>query len=141
MQTDAVHSGVEMFFSKCGLGSSLLHLVRLRASQLIECDFCINMGAEYALLAGESQTRIDELSAWRDNPKFNYREQLALAWAEEVTLVAETGGPSSELYAQALTEFSDEGLFNLHLAVLCINAWNSFATTFHGPRGFGPHAE
>lgn len=123
-------AGVETFLAKCGLESSLLHLIRMRSSQLNKCAFCMDIHFDEALAAGENQTRINLISVWRETPIFSEREQVALAWTESVTLISETGGPSDELYAQACKVFTEEELFNLHLAVVCINGWNRFAIAF-----------
>jgi AhpD family alkylhydroperoxidase len=124
--------GVETFLQKCGLEKSLMHLVKLRASQINGCAFCIDMHTQEALADGESPTRLYLTSVWEETPIFSEREQVALAWTEAVTRISE-GAPSDELFARARQLFTDEELVNLNLAVATINAWNRFAKTFHVP--------
>lgn len=121
---------VEGYIAKCGLEKSLLNLIRLRSSQLNHCAFCMDMHIDEAVAAGESHTRLNLVSVWRETPLFNEREQVALAWTESVTLISETGGPSDELYDRARKAFTEDELFNLHLAIVSINGWNRFAITF-----------
>ncbi len=124
--------GVELYLQNSGLEKSLRHLVKLRASQINGCAFCIDMHVEEALADGEHPTRLHLLSVWHETPIFSEREQAALAWTEAVTLIAD-GAPSDELLARALQQFTEEELVNLNLAVATINAWNRFAKTFHSP--------
>lgn len=122
--------GVETYLRNCGLEASLRHLIKLRASQINGCAFCIDMHVEEALADGENPTRLHLLSVWRETPIFSEREQVALAWTEAVTLIAD-GGPPDELFTRALQQFTEEELVNLNLAVAVINMWNRFAKTFH----------
>ena len=124
--------GLETHLRNCGLERSLLHLVKLRASQINGCAFCIDMHSDEALADGEKPARLHLLSVWRETPLFSEREQAALAWTEAVTLI--TGGaPSDELYARAQQQFTDEELVNLNLAVVAINGWNRFSIAFQVP--------
>jgi AhpD family alkylhydroperoxidase len=125
-------SGLELHLAKCGLERSLLHLLKLRASQINGCAFCIDLHTGEALTEGENPTRLHLLSVWRETPLFSEREQVALAWTEAVTLLT-GGGPSDELYARALQQFTEEELVNLNLAVVAINGWNRFSVTFRVP--------
>ena len=125
-------SGLELYLEKCGLERSLLHLLKLRASQINGCGFCIDLHTGEALTEGENPTRLHLLSVWRETPLFSEREQVALAWTEAVTLLT-GGGPSDELYARALQQFTEEELVNLNLAVVAINGWNRFSVTFRVP--------
>lgn len=122
--------GVETYLQNCGLEKSLRHLVKLRASQINGCAFCIDMHVEEALADGEHPTRLHLLSVWDETPIFSEREQVAIAWTEAVTLLAD-GGPSDELFDRAQQQFTEEELVNLNLAVAMINTWNRFAKTFH----------
>lgn len=124
--------GLETYLRKCGLELSLLHLLKLRASQINGCAFCINLHTEEALAGGENPTRLFLLSVWRETSLFSEREQAAIAWTEAVTLIT-NGGVSNDLYAQAVQHFSEEELVNLTLAVAAINAWNRFSITFQVP--------
>ena len=122
-------SGLELYLAKCGLERSLLHLLKLRASQINGCGFCIDLHTGEALTEGENPTRLHLLSVWRETPLFSEREQVALAWTEAVTLL-KGGGPSDELYARALQQFTEE---EFNLAVVAINGWNRFSVTFRVP--------
>lgn len=128
---DAVKAlrGVQSYLQTCGLEKSLLHLVKLRASQINGCAFCIDMHVEEAVADGEHPVRLHLLSVWDETPVFSEREQVAIAWTEAVTLIAD-GEPSDELYRRALQQFTEEELVNLNLAVTMINTWNRFAKTF-----------
>ena len=121
---------VEAYLRQCGLEKSLLHLVKLRASLINGCAFCIDMHVDEALADGDSHTRLHLVSVWEETSIFSEREQAALAWTEAVTRISE-GAPSAELYERALKVFTEEELVNLNLAVAMINAWNRFAKTFH----------
>ena len=125
-------AGVEIYLRKCGLEKSLLHLVKLRASQINGCAFCIDMHVAEALADGENSSRLHLVSVWAETPIFSEREQVALAWTEAVTRIID-GGPSDDLFEHALQQFTEEELVNLNLAVATINAWNRFAKTFHSP--------
>lgn len=124
--------GLGLHLQKCGLERSLLHLLKLRASQINGCAFCLDMHTDEALADGENPTRLHLLSVWRETPLFSEREQVALAWTEAVTLITE-GGPSDELYARALQQFTEEELVDLNLAVVAINGWNRFSIAFRVP--------
>ncbi|RYD21397.1 MAG: carboxymuconolactone decarboxylase family protein [Verrucomicrobiaceae bacterium] len=122
--------GPELYLQNTSLEKSLRHLVKLRASQINGCAFCIDMHVEEALHDGEHPTRLHLLSVWRETTIFSEREQVALEWTEAVTLIAD-GAPSDDLYNRALQQFTEEELVNLNLAVTMINAWNRFGKTFH----------
>jgi AhpD family alkylhydroperoxidase len=122
--------GVEAYLNQCGLEKSLRHLVKLRASQINGCAFCIDMHVEEAIADGENPVRLHLLSVWEETAIFSEREQVALEWTETVTRIAD-GAPSQDLFDRALQQFSEEELVNLNLAVATINAWNRFAKTFH----------
>ncbi|MDB6079775.1 MAG: ahpD 2 [Akkermansiaceae bacterium] len=122
--------GVELFLNQCGLEKSLKHLVKLLASQINGCAFCIDMHVDEAIADGENPGRLHLLSVWEETTIFSEREQAALAWTEAVTLIAD-GAPSQELFERMLQQFTEEELVNLNLAVVAINAWNRFGKTFH----------
>lgn len=117
--------GLENQLARCGLEKDLLKLVKLRASQINGCAFCINMHTEEALAAGENPARLYLLDVWRETPLYSAREQAALAWTESVTCIAGSGVPD-ELFGQASGEFTGKELMNLTLAVVAINGWNRF---------------
>jgi AhpD family alkylhydroperoxidase len=117
---------VETYVRNCGLEHSLAELVRIRASQINGCAFCLHMHTEDARAAGESEARIHLLNAWRESLLYSPRERAALAWTEALTLVAKTHAPD-EVYEEAARHFSPEELVNLTLLIGVINAWNRLA--------------
>ena len=121
------------YLAKCGLEESLQHLVKIRASQINGCAYCIDMHTIDARADGETEQRIYALSAWRETPFFTDRERAALAWAEAVTLIP--GGVSDELYEQTREHFSEKELVDLTWAVTAINAWNRMSISFHAVPG------
>ena len=112
-----------------GLEPALMELVKIRASQINGCAFCLHMHTRDARAKGEKEERIYLLDAWRESPLFSPRERAALAWTEAVTLVSQTHVPD-EVYEQARAEFSEGELVKLTLLVTTINAWNRFAISF-----------
>jgi AhpD family alkylhydroperoxidase len=112
-----------------GLEPSLFELVKIRASQINGCAFCINMHTQDARKQGETEQRIYLLDAWREAPAYTDRERAALAWTEAVTLVSETHVPD-DVYEQVRAQFSDAELVNLTMLVGAINAWNRIAISF-----------
>ncbi|MGH8355756.1 MAG: carboxymuconolactone decarboxylase family protein [Pseudomonas sp.] len=121
--------GLEQALEKSGLELSLLELVRLRASQLNGCAYCVNMHANDARQAGETEQRLQTLCTWRETRFFTPRERAALAWVESLTLLAERHAPQAEF--EALREqFTDKEIVDLTLAISTINAWNRFGVGF-----------
>ena len=120
---------LETAAEKSGLETSLVELVKIRASQINGCAFCLHMHTRDARAKGETEQRIYLLNAWRESPLFSDRERAALAWTESVTLVNETH-VSDDVFAQAKAQFSDEELVKLTLLIAAINAWNRFAISF-----------
>ena len=112
------------------LEHSLIHLVKLRASQINGCAFCQHMHANEARKDGEQQHRLDVLPAWEEVDIFSARERAALAWTEVMTLVANEG-ISDEIYAATAQHFTEKELINLTAAIVTINAWNRIAVGFH----------
>jgi AhpD family alkylhydroperoxidase len=107
----------------------LLHLVRMRASQLNGCAYCLDMHSKDARAEGESEQRLYGLNAWRETPFYTDRERAALAWTEAVTLVSRDHVPDSE-YDAARQYFSEEEMVNLTLAIASINSWNRLCISF-----------
>lgn len=129
---------LEQHVDKCGLEHSLLDLVKLRASQINGCAFCIDMHTKDARARGETEQRLYELDAWLETPFYSGRERAALAWTEAVTLVTD-GHVPDEVYEEARKEFSDAELARLTLAVVAINGWNRFGIAFRTvPGGYRP---
>ena len=122
-------AGLERYVRTSGLERSLLELVKVRASQINGCAYCLDMHTKDARAAGESEQRLYVLSAWRETPFYSERERAALAWAEAVTLVGETHVPD-EVYEEARQQFNEVELVNLTMAVVTINAWNRLSIAF-----------
>jgi AhpD family alkylhydroperoxidase len=120
---------VEVAIEKSGLEHGLLELVRLRASQINGCAFCIHMHTRDARARGETEERLYLLDAWRESPLYSDRERAALGWTEALTLVAETRAPDSD-YEALKAQFSDEEQVKLTLLIAAINAWNRIAIGF-----------
>ncbi|WP_395400138.1 carboxymuconolactone decarboxylase family protein [Pseudoduganella sp. UC29_106] len=112
-----------------GLEKSLMELVKLRASQINGCAFCVDMHASDARKAGESERRLMGVSVWRETPFFTPRERAALAWTEALTLLPQTHAPDED-YAAISREFTPAEQVNLTLAIATINAWNRFGVGF-----------
>jgi len=115
---------------KLGLEPALLELVKLRASQVNGCAFCVDMHAADARKGGETERRLYAVSVWRETPFFTPRERAALAWTEAVTLISTRGAPD-DVYAALSAEFSPKEQMDLTLAISMINCWNRLAISFH----------
>ena len=126
--------GLEDYVHSTGLEENLLDLVRLRASQLNGCAYCLDMHSKDLRARGESEQRIYLLDAWREATFYSDRERAALAWTEAVTLLAGRE-VSDEVYDEARKHFSDEELANLTLAIVAINGWNRLNVAFRTPAG------
>jgi len=112
----------------------LFELVKIRASQINGCAYCLDMHTKDARLAGETEQRIYALNAWRETPFFTDRERAALEWTEAVTRVADTHVPD-EIYERVARQFDEGELVALTFAVIVINSWNRLAVTFRAPAG------
>ena len=122
-------SGFEQYLTECGLEPPLLELVKLRASQINGCAYCIDMHTKDARARGESEQRLYALSVWRETPFYSDRERAALAWTEAVTLVA-NGQVPDEIYEHVRQQFTEKEMVDLTLAVIAINGWNRLAISF-----------
>jgi AhpD family alkylhydroperoxidase len=125
---------LESYVHETGLESSLLELVKMRASQINGCAYCLDMHSKDARAAGETEQRLYVLNAWREAPFYTDRERAALAWTESVTLVNESHVPE-DIYQQARAHFSEEELVNLTIAIVAINGWNRLEVSFRGIPG------
>ena len=116
------------------LEPSLFELVKIRASQINSCAYCIDMHTKDARLRGETEQRIYALSAWRETPFYTDRERAALEWTEAVTRLS-TGDVSDELHARVSAHFTEAELVALTLGIVVINGWNRLAVPFRAPAG------
>lgn len=117
---------VEKYLAGCGLEHKLLHLIKMRASQINGCAYCLDMHSLDARADGETEQRLYTLDAWAETPFFTDRERAALAWTEAVTLVSQTHVPD-DVYEETKKHFSERGIVDLTLAVGMINMWNRLA--------------
>jgi AhpD family alkylhydroperoxidase len=118
--------GLEKYLHECGLEEPLLHLIKLRASQINGCAYCLDMHWKDLRAIGENEQRLYSLDAWRECPYYTDRERAALEWTEAVTLVT-NGHVPDEVYERVRGSFSEKELIDLTLAVATINAWNRLA--------------
>jgi AhpD family alkylhydroperoxidase len=118
--------GLEEYLHQCGLEESLLHLIKLRASQVNGCAYCIDMHWKDLRTGGENEQRLYGLDAWEESPYYSERERAALAWTEAVTNLHD-GHVSDEVYERVRNHFSGKELADLTFAVAAINAWNRLA--------------
>src|SRR5881392_3418684 len=118
--------GVEKYLHKCGIDPKLQDLIRLRASQLNGCAYCIDMHWKDLRAAGETEQRLYGLDAWEESPYYSARERAALAWTEAVTRISETHAPDS-VYQSVKLQFNEQELADLTIAIATINAWNRIA--------------
>lgn len=121
--------GLEEQIGKSGLEQSLVELVRLRASQINGCAYCVDLHTRDARKLGEDDRRLATLSVWHETPFFTERERAALAWTEAVTLVSQDHVPDA-VWEAVRPHFEDAELVNLTLLVNAINTWNRFAIAF-----------
>jgi AhpD family alkylhydroperoxidase len=117
---------LERFLHDCGLEPALVHLVKLRASQMNGCAYCLDMHWKDLRALGEPEQRLYSLDAWRECPYYTARERAALAWTEAVTLVADGQVPDA-VYEDVRTQLDDSTLAHLTFAIATINAWNRLA--------------
>ena len=120
--------------AEASLERPLFELVKIRASQLNGCAYCIDMHTKDARLAGETEQRIYALNAWRETPFYTPRERAALRWTEEITLIGQDHA-SDAAYEEASQHFSEGELVNLTLAIIMINSWNRLAIGFRSVPG------
>lgn len=112
-----------------GLEHSLIHLVKIRASQLNGCAYCVHMHVAEAHKGGETHERLHLLSTWQESPLFTARERAALAWTEALTLLAATRAPDS-VYDELSRELSEADRVKLTMVIVAINGWNRIAVGF-----------
>jgi AhpD family alkylhydroperoxidase len=117
---------LEKHLAGCGLDHKFMHLLKLRASQINGCAYCIDMHSIDARATGETEQRLYALDAWRETPFFDDRERAALAWIGAVTLVAQSHVPD-DVYDEVRKHFSEQDLIDLTYLAATINAWNRIA--------------
>jgi AhpD family alkylhydroperoxidase len=125
---------MEQYIAGCGLDHKLVHLLKLRASQLNGCAYCIDMHSIEARAAGETEQRLYALDAWRETPFYDARERAALTWIEALTLVAQTHAPDAA-YDEVRAHFSDQEIVDLTYLAATINAWNRLAIALRAVPG------
>jgi AhpD family alkylhydroperoxidase len=138
--------GLEHYLHECGLEESLIHLIKLRASQINGCAYCLDMHWKDLRAIGQNEQRLYSLDAWRECPYYTDRERAALEWTEAVTLIT-NGHVADEVYERVSPFFNEKELCDLTLAVSSINAWNRLAIsartepgTYQPARSTGPEA-
>ncbi|MGD0668650.1 MAG: carboxymuconolactone decarboxylase family protein [Bryobacteraceae bacterium] len=125
---------VERAISASGLEPSLLDLVKIRASQLNGCAYCIDMHTKDARARGETEQSIYALSAWREGPFFTPRERAALTWTEALTNIQQGHAPDA-VFQETRREFDEADLVKLTVAITLINTWNRIAIGFRAEPG------
>ena len=125
-------AALQTYVDQSGLDAKLGELIKIRASQINGCAFCLIMHTRDARKLGESDDRMHLLDAWREAPIFTARERAALAWTEALTLVSKTH-VSDDVYAEVRQHFSEKEIVDLTAAVVAINSWNRIAVAFRTP--------
>jgi AhpD family alkylhydroperoxidase len=115
--------GLENYLKQCGLEANLLHLIKLRASQMNGCAYCIDMHFKDLRAAGDTEQRLYSLDAWQECPYYTARERAALAWTEALTLLSPPRVPDA-LYEDVRQQFTEKEIADLSLAIVAINGWN-----------------
>lgn len=132
----ALHAmfGLERYVNESGLEPALIELVKIRASYINGCAYCIDMHTKDARLAGETEQRIYAIPVWHETPFFTPKERAALAWTEAVTKVSETGVPDSA-FEEVKAHFTQSEIVDLTMAIVAINGWNRLAVSFRTEPG------
>jgi len=134
--------GLEKYLAACGLEIKLIHLIKLRASQLNGCAYCIDMHWKDLRAAGESEQRLYGLDAWEESPYYTDRERAALKWTEALTPIRDGHAPDA-VYDHVRSQFNEQELADLTFVIAAINAWNRMAIAARSPAGTykAAHAE
>jgi AhpD family alkylhydroperoxidase len=130
----AAMRGLESYVRNSGIEHSLLELVKMRASQINGCAYCLDMHSKDARAAGETEQRLYVLPAWREAPFYSERERAALAWTEALTLISDNDVPD-DVYQEARRHFSEKELVDLSFAIVAINGWNRLSIAFRSVAG------
>jgi AhpD family alkylhydroperoxidase len=127
-------AALESYVKSSGIEAPLLDLMRLRASEINGCAYCIDMHTKDARAHGESEQRLYAVPVWRETPFFTDRERAALAWTESLTRISETHAPD-DVYGDLRRHFSELEIVNLTMAIVAINGWNRIALGFRAVPG------
>jgi AhpD family alkylhydroperoxidase len=127
-------NALEAYVKSTDLERSLIELVKMRASQINGCAYCVDMHSKDARAAGETEQRLYALSVWRETPFYTERERAALEWTESLTLISETHVPD-ETFEYVRQHFTEKELADLTLAIVLINGWNRFGIAFRDVPG------
>ena len=119
----AAMDALDQYLGQCSIDAGLLHLVRLRASQINGCAYCLDSHWKDLRAIGEPERRLYALDAWRESPGYTDRERAALAWTDSVTLIHADHAPDA-IHAELARHFSETEICDLTLAIATINAWN-----------------
>ena len=130
----AAMAGLERHVRASGLEKPLLELVKMRASQINGCAYCLDMHTKDASAMGETDQRLHLAALWRESPVYSPRERAALAWTEALTLLPETGAPD-DVYQEIADVFTPEEQVALTIAITTINTWNRLAVGFRSSVG------
>jgi len=132
-------SGLESYIHSSSIEPQLVHLLKMRASQINGCAYCLDMHSKDARALGETEQRLYGLDAWREAPYYTERERAALAWIEAITLVTQ-GHVPDEVYDAARKVFNEQELVDLAMVAVAINGWNRLAIAFRAEAGsYQPH--
>lgn len=127
-------ASLETYLATCGIEVNLLHLLKLRVSQINGCAYCLDMHWKDLRAAGESEQRLYGLDAWRESPYYTDRERAALAWAEALTHITEGHAPDAA-YDDLRKHFSEREAADLTYAAAAINAWNRIGIAMRSKAG------
>ncbi len=138
---EGVHAvlNLEKVIRSSGLEPSLVELVKIRASQINGCAYCLDMHTKDARAAGETEQRLYTLSAWQEAPFYTPRERAALAWTEAITNIQQGHAPDP-VYEEVRKQFSEDEMVKLTLAIAQINTWNRIAIAFRVEPGINQPA-
>ena len=126
--------GLEKFIHESSIEPKLAHLLKMRASQINGCAYCLDMHSKDARALGETEQRLYGLDAWREAPYYTDRERAALEWTEALTRITE-GHVPDEVYERARSQFSEKELVELSMIAVAINGWNRLAIAFRAEAG------
>ena len=127
-------AGLESYIHSSSIEEPLVHLLKMRVSQINGCAYCLDMHSKDARALGETEQRLYGLDAWREAPYYTDRERAALAFVEAITLVTQ-GHMEDEVYEEARKTFSEKELVDLAMVAVAINGWNRLAITFRAEAG------